>query len=71
MLFGAASLQNSIIKWSSDHRKHHQFVDNKIQDPYTATKGFWHSHIIWIIQGLPKSLSKIEYVSDLKNDKIV
>jgi len=53
MLFGAAALQNSIIKWSSDHRKHHKFVDDKDRDPYAATKGFWYSHILWMFRKPP------------------
>lgn len=54
MLFGAGALQNSIIKWSSDHRKHHRFVDDKEMDPYAATKGFWYSHFGWMLRELPK-----------------
>ena len=71
MLFGAAAIQNSIIKWSSDHRKHHRFVDDKIRDPYAATKGFWYSHITWMLRDLPTAVGKIEHVSDLEKDKIV
>ncbi len=71
MLFGAAALQNSIIKWSSDHRKHHRFVDDKEMDPYAATKGFWYSHFTWMLRHLPKKVAQVENVSDLENDKIV
>ncbi|MDA0911777.1 MAG: acyl-CoA desaturase [Proteobacteria bacterium] len=71
MLFGAAALQNSIIKWSSDHRKHHRHVDDKELDPYAATKGFWYSHFTWMLRELPRKMSKIENVNDLEKDKIV
>jgi stearoyl-CoA desaturase (delta-9 desaturase) len=71
MLFGAASLQNSIIKWSSDHRKHHRHVDDKELDPYAATRGFWYSHFTWMLRELPKKVAKIENVADLEQDKIV
>lgn len=71
MLFGAAALQNSIIKWSSDHRKHHRHVDNKNLDPYAATKGFWYSHFTWMLIKLPNKVAKIEKVDDLKKDKVV
>ena len=71
ILFGAAALQSSIIKWSSDHRKHHQFVDDQIRDPYAATKGFWYSHITWMFRDLPPEISKIENVDDLKQEKII
>ena len=32
-LGGACALQNDILHWSSDHRRHHQFVDNNEKDP--------------------------------------
>lgn len=71
MLFGAGALQNSIIKWSSDHRKHHRFVDDKAKDPYAATKGFWYSHFTWMLRKLPVNVGKIENVADLQKDRIV
>ena len=71
MLFGAGALQNSIIKWSSDHRKHHRHVDDKELDPYAATRGFWYSHFSWMLRDLPKKVAKIENVTDLEKDKIV
>ncbi len=71
MLFGAATLQNSIIVWASDHRKHHRYVDDKEKDPYAATKGFWYSHIGWMLRHKPEAEGCIENVKDLENDKIV
>jgi stearoyl-CoA desaturase (delta-9 desaturase) len=47
---GAMSLQNSILHWSSDHRIHHKHVDDNDHDPYSAKKGFWYSHIGWMLR---------------------
>ncbi len=47
MLLGTMSLQNSVIKWSNDHRVHHRLTD-KEGDPYNASYGFLWSHILWI-----------------------
>lgn len=47
---GAFSIQNSALHWSSDHRLHHGKVDDKEQDPYAATRGFWYSHIGWMLR---------------------
>jgi stearoyl-CoA desaturase (delta-9 desaturase) len=47
LIAGTMSLQNSALKWSSDHRKHHSFTDTD-KDPYNAKLGFWWSHILWI-----------------------
>ena len=47
---GAMSLQNSILHWCSDHRIHHKHVDDNDHDPYSAKKGFWFSHIGWMLR---------------------
>lgn len=44
---GSLALENSVIKWSADHRRHHSFCDTD-KDPYNAKLGFWWSHMIWI-----------------------
>jgi stearoyl-CoA desaturase (delta-9 desaturase) len=71
MLFGACAIQNSIIKWCSDHRNHHKFVDNKKMDPYAATKGFWYSHILWMLKKSSSPIKSFENVQDLKRDPLV
>ena len=47
LLFGAASVQNSALKWSSDHRIHHTKTDSD-EDPYNIRRGFWWAHIGWV-----------------------
>ena len=47
MIFGAATLQNSVLNWSSDHRYHHRFVDQD-EDPYNINKGAFYAHMGWI-----------------------
>ncbi|CAM5188995.1 fatty acid desaturase [Alishewanella longhuensis] len=47
---GAFALQNSVIHWSSDHRDHHRHVDKDDKDPYSANRGFWFSHIGWMLR---------------------
>jgi len=49
-LGGAFALQNSALHWSSDHRVHHKHVDNNDKDPYSAKRGFWFSHIGWMLR---------------------
>ncbi|MBD5784285.1 hypothetical protein IFN73_09935 [Francisella tularensis subsp. holarctica] len=44
LLFGTAALQNSVNQRYSDHRKHNKVVDDPINYPSTATRGFWISH---------------------------
>ena len=67
ILFGSAALQNSVLKWSSDHRKHHHKLDTN-DDPYSIKEGFWHAHIGWILKN---KHSCIQGVNDLKSNKIL
>lgn len=47
LCFGAASVQNSALKWSDDHRRHHSSTDTD-RDPYNIRRGFWWAHIGWV-----------------------
>lgn len=68
LLFGAASVQNSAIAWSSDHRRHHRFVDQD-KDPYNIQEGFWWAHIGWVF--FDKPVEDIDRVGDLRKDKLL
>ena len=71
-LGGAFALQNSALHWSSDHRVHHKHVDNNDKDPYSAKRGFWYSHIGWMIRNYNTAMyTDYENCRDLKKDKIV
>ncbi len=48
LFFGAATFEESALKWSSQHRQHHLFTDTE-HDPYGVNRGFWHAHIGWIL----------------------
>ncbi len=69
---GAFALQNSALHWSSDHRVHHKFVDQNDKDPYSAKKGFWFSHIGWMLREYQaQRYSDYSNVRDLQSNKIV
>ena len=68
---GACALQNDILYWASDHRRHHQHVDNNDKDPYSAGKGFWFSHIGWILRDYPSGKKDFSNVKDLQKDPVV
>ncbi|MEC6797190.1 fatty acid desaturase [Photobacterium sp. S4TG1] len=71
-LGGAFALQNSILHWCSDHRAHHRYVDNNSKDPYSAKKGFFYSHIGWMLRQYQASRYR-DYSNciDLQQDPIV
>ena len=71
MLFGAMSLQNSILIWSSQHRTHHRFVDDVDKDPYSARRGFWFSHMGWILRNYPSGVNDFSNARDLERDPMV
>tara|TARA_B000000532_G_scaffold234213_1_gene218485 strand:+ start:70 stop:1143 length:1074 start_codon:yes stop_codon:yes gene_type:complete len=70
MVFGSLALENTILKWVSDHRKHHSLSDTE-HDPYSITKGFWHAHIGWIIKKSNNESSKIKGVKDLEKKSAI
>lgn len=69
---GALALQNSILHWSSDHREHHKHVDHDDHDPYSASRGFWYSHIGWMLREYQQHrYTNYDNVKDLQKDPIV
>lgn len=70
-LGGACALQNDILHWASDHRRHHAHVDNNDKDPYSAGRGFWYSHMGWILRDYESGKEDFSNVKDLQRDPIV
>ncbi|XP_055587826.1 acyl-CoA Delta-9 desaturase [Uranotaenia lowii] len=73
MLSQTLAFQNSIYEWVRDHRVHHKFTDTDA-DPHNAQRGFFFSHIGWLmVKKHPdvKAKGRAVDMSDLKEDKIV
>lgn len=47
LFFGASAFQGTALKWCTDHRRHHRFVDTE-QDPYNINRGFFYAHMGWL-----------------------
>lgn len=69
LFFGAGAFQDSVLTWCTDHRYHHKYTDTE-KDPYNAQRGFWFSHMGWMLslrtpveERMAKSLTR-----DLRND---
>jgi stearoyl-CoA desaturase (Delta-9 desaturase) len=71
MFFGTMALQNSVLIWASQHRTHHRFVDDVDRDPYSAKRGFWFSHIGWILRNYPSGEPDFTNAKDLQRDPMV
>ncbi|XP_003492441.1 (11Z)-hexadec-11-enoyl-CoA conjugase-like isoform X2 [Bombus vosnesenskii] len=73
MILQTIAFQNHIYEWVRDHRVHHKFTDTNA-DPHNAKRGFFFSHVGWLlVRKHPDVLKKGATVdmSDLENDPIV
>jgi stearoyl-CoA desaturase (Delta-9 desaturase) len=68
LFFGAATFEESALKWASQHRQHHMFTDT-VHDPYGVDKGFWHAHIGWIL--LWRHRTNYNNVNDLRKSRLI
>ena len=71
LLFGAMALQNSALIWSAGHRVHHRHIDDNELDPYSAKRGFWFSHIGWMLRHYPSGEPDFRAVRDLERDPLL
>ena len=68
LIAGGMALENSALKWSADHLRHHARTDSD-EDPYNAKKGFWFSHVGWILSKDPYAHPK--YEAPFRKDPLV
>jgi stearoyl-CoA desaturase (delta-9 desaturase) len=47
-LGGTTAMQKGPLWWAAHHRDHHRFSDTD-QDVHSPTRGFWWSHVGWIL----------------------
>ena len=71
LIFGTMALQNSALAWCSGHRRHHLYVDDDGRDPYSAGRGFWFSHIGWMLRDYPSGTEDFSNIADLKRDPLL
>lgn len=68
LVAGGWALENSALRWCSDHIRHHARCDGQ-EDPYNATKGFWYSHCGWLFTKSPYREEK--YEKTLRKDPLI
>jgi stearoyl-CoA desaturase (delta-9 desaturase) len=76
-VLGTLAVEGSVIKWVTDHRKHHVFADED-GDPHTphgggpgvlgAIKGLWHAHLGWLFTTVGQA-DRRRYGADLLKDR--
>jgi len=62
-LGGSMTSNKGVLWWSANHRDHHKYSDQE-GDIHSPTRGFWWSHVTWILCGKHKK-TRIERVPDL------
>lgn len=55
MLLTSLANQGSIFHWARDHRVHHKNSDRE-GDPYNASRGFFYSHVGWLLVKKPQAV---------------
>ena len=73
MIVNCVAAQNDIFEWSRDHRVHHKYSETDA-DPHNAKRGFFFSHVGWLmVKKHPDVITKGKQLdlSDLYEDKIV
>lgn len=73
MILNCSAFENDIYEWSRDHRVHHKYSETDA-DPHNATRGFFFSHVGWLLTKKHPDVSrkgKNIDCSDLLHDPIV
>ena len=66
-------LQYSVLDWVKDHRVHHKYTDTDA-DPYSSDRGFFYSHLGWIMMKVhPECTKRLKEVNadDVLADPVV
>ncbi|CAD5949323.1 Palmitoyl-monogalactosyldiacylglycerol delta-7 desaturase, chloroplastic [Planktothrix tepida] len=66
---GTLACQGGPIDWIGLHRLHHQYSDQE-QDPHDSTKGFWWSHLGWMLFHTPADEQIPRYTKDIADDPV-
>ncbi|CAG6017048.1 stearoyl-CoA desaturase b [Menidia menidia] len=72
-LANSMAFQNHIYEWARDHRVHHKYSETDA-DPHNATRGFFFSHIGWLlVRKHPDVIEKGRKLelADLRADPVV
>jgi len=73
MVLNSSAFENDIYEWSRDHRVHHKYSETHA-DPHNATRGFFFSHVGWLLMKKhPDVRSKGQNIdcSDILADPVV
>jgi len=64
---GTLACQGGPIAWVGLHRIHHKYSDQEL-DPHDSNKGFWWSHLGWMLIKNPANKEIPRYTKDISSD---
>ncbi|NP_001299594.1 acyl-CoA Delta(11) desaturase-like [Amyelois transitella] len=73
LIMNSIAFQDTAFTWARDHRLHHKYSDTDA-DPHNATRGFFYSHVGWLlVKKHPEVKARGKYLSldDLKNNPLL
>ena len=69
LLFCGILSCQSPIEWVAKHRMHHRYSDTP-EDPHDINKGFWWTHVGWILHKLSCDRFMGLYLKDIAHDPV-
>uniref|UniRef100_A0A2M3YY13 Putative fatty acid desaturase n=1 Tax=Anopheles braziliensis TaxID=58242 RepID=A0A2M3YY13_9DIPT len=72
-VFNTIAFQDCALHWARDHRVHHKYSETDA-DPHNATRGFFFSHIGWLLcRKHPEVIAKGKQldIADLESDPVL
>jgi sn-1 stearoyl-lipid 9-desaturase len=64
---GSLACEGGVIEWVGLHRHHHMHSDEDI-DHHNSNKGFWWSHMGWMLKQVPAKLEVERLTKDINGD---
>ncbi|NET50077.1 MAG: acyl-CoA desaturase, partial [Merismopedia sp. SIO2A8] len=65
-------IEGGPIFWVAGHRIHHLHTEDIVHDPYSAKRGFWWSHLLWMLYPRAEHFDYAfykKYAPDLAKDR--
>jgi sn-1 stearoyl-lipid 9-desaturase len=66
---GTLSMQGGVIWWVGMHRHHHLHSDKDV-DHHDSNKGFWWSHMQWMLHEVPVKQEVPKFTKDIADDPV-
>ncbi len=66
---GSLSMEGGVIWWVGLHRHHHVYSDQDV-DHHDSGKGFWWSHMGWMLYEVPAVPEVPRFTKDIANDPV-